>query len=91
MMNDTLTFDILVDFWREYKTKGESFDIILLTNQEWSSILKATDLDASIKDPLYCGQQLIMGKPYELYSSKEKVLERAEELIKEGKKVVVIK
>lgn len=53
MMNDTLTFDTLVDFWREYKTKGESFDIILLTNQEWSLILKATDLDASIKDPLY--------------------------------------
>ena len=91
MMNDTLTFDTLVDFWREYKTKGESFDIILLTNQEWSIIIKNIDLKMSKKDPLYCGQQKIMGKPYELYSSKEKVLERAEELIGEGKKVEEIK
>lgn len=88
-MNETLTLEIFEEMLAKFKPCKPEVDIIILTRHEKNLIVELCDLDTP-KDNYYDPNRM-MGIPVETFETKWGVLERAEELIREGKKVVVIK
>lgn len=91
-MNDALTSDLweqIVDAATKLERYKQKFDVILLTNKEECAI---RDLVQTVKptDPYYF-ENRIAGMRFETFLTKKKVLERAEELIKKGMRVMVLK